>query len=208
MGGVAERPRAQPVPRIDERALIEQSGGEVDAIGICGGEQRQRHLDRGELGLSRLILAVELAAPCWIRRGRSHLRCANDEQRGQSNATIQDALLRHGVVTASPFRSASHDPPLLPSRARRVTTRGGRSGQNLNDLALKWTPACRWTMGCSGVTRYLQENRFIWPCLFGAPCQRLSQGAKHGRTHPITGQRAGAGGVADYCASPRRAMKP
>ena len=30
----------QPVPRIDGRALIEQSGGEVDAIGICGGEQR------------------------------------------------------------------------------------------------------------------------------------------------------------------------
>jgi hypothetical protein len=122
-GGVAERPRAQSVPRVYGRASIKQSRGEVDAIGICGGEQRQRHLDRGELGLSRLILAVELAAPCWIRRGRSDLRCANDEQRGQSNATIQDALLRHGVVIASPFRSASHDPPLLPSRARRDDAR-------------------------------------------------------------------------------------
>ena len=96
-GSVAQRPCAESVPRIDRGAPVEQLGGEVDAVGVGGREQRQRDLYRGELGLVGLVFADQLAAPRRIVRREAGMRGADDEQRGQGDAAIQGAFPREGL---------------------------------------------------------------------------------------------------------------
>ena len=103
--GMAEWPGAEPVPRVDRRALIEQFGHKPDAIAVDRRKQRQRDLDRADLGFADLEPAAQFQASVGFRgtRGRGRAQSGDGGRAKKYGMTVQGGLSPMRVYYRKPL---------------------------------------------------------------------------------------------------------
>src|SRR5665213_2650554 len=86
-GGVAQRPGAKPVTRVNRRSVVEQLGRQSDAVAVDGRKQRQRNFSRGDLWFGNFEPATQFQTPIGFRAGK---RCC--AQHGDGDRACKSGL--------------------------------------------------------------------------------------------------------------------